>query len=252
MKKTLLILCLLFTSASAFGFNGIDSTCPQLTYKSAPQVNADQYICHTEYAVAYSWASRDPIYTTEYLIKSHTGTLPRTNDFRVDPAIDPHHQATPNDYYKSTCNGGRCDKGHMTPDQDFSACAACVHESFFMDNMVPQNYKNNEIIWKQMEMMIRTYVSTHPAGVYVITGPAYRSVNPATIGKNKVWVPDLLWKIAIDAATGKSIAFMMPNAPETNLASFVTSISVIEQSTGIQFDPALNKTTIANFQDWKK
>lgn len=248
MKKLLTALFLLVSTVAIA--NPIDMSCPKLTYKSAPIINADQYVCHTQYALAYSWMSRNPIYTTEFLVQSHTGGLPRTNNFRVDPAIDPHHQATPNDYEKSMCNGGRCDRGHMTPDQDFSACVICVSESFFMSNMVPQHFKNNEVIWKGMEMKIRGYVANHPAGVYVITGPAYRSVNPATIGKNHVWVPDMLWKIMIDATTGKSIAFMMPNEPVADLSQFVVSIDMVEASTGIKFDASLDKGTVANYQVW--
>lgn len=248
MKK-LLSLFMLLVATSAFA-NPIDDSCKQLTYKSAPIVKADQYICHKEYAVAYSWTSRNPIYTTEFLAANHTGKVKRSNDFRVDPAVDAAHRSSPKDYVHSTCNGGRCDRGHMTPDQDFSACNVCVHESFFMSNMVPQNYKNNEVIWKQLETYIRDYTKSHPAGVYVITGPVYHTSDPATIGKDKVWVPDFLWKIMIDAQTGKSIAFLMPNAPEHDLSKFVVNLATIEAQTGIKFDASLDKTTVANYQTW--
>ena len=237
---------LLFVSIYASA-NPIDDKCPSLTYRTAPIVNADQYICHTEYALAYSWTSKNPIYTTELLTKDHTGNLQRTNDFRVDPSIDVKYQSTPKDYVKTICNGGRCDRGHMTPDQDFSSCNICVHESFFMSNMVPQNFKNNEVIWKHLEMLIRKYTASHSDGVYVITGPAYKSKSPTTIGNNKIWVPDLLWKIMIDHKNGKSIAFMMPNQPESDLSQFIVSIHDIEEATGITFDNSLDKTSIANF-----
>lgn len=259
MKKLLLVLVSLFLSLSALA-NPIDNACKSLSYKSAPVVNADQYICHHEYAIAYSWTSRNPIYTTEFLDKSHVGALPRTNDFRVDPAVDSHHQATPRDYSHSgtACGpvtGARsssCDKGHMTPDQDFSACDICVHESFFLTNMVPQNYKNNEIRWKELEGKIRKYVQLHPKGVYVITGPIYANGKPVTmIGKNQVWVPSHLFKLIIDAETGKSIAFLMPNAEiKDQLINYVTNLSAIEVATGIKFDSSLDKITIANYNDW--
>ena len=248
MKKLLAIL-LFLVSFTAFG-NPIDDKCKQFVYKSAPVVAADQYICHTQYALAYSFNSKNPIYTVEFLDKSHTGDLPRTNDFRVDPVIAPEHQATPKDYTNSTCNGGRCDRGHMTPDQDFSACKICVSESFFMSNMVPQNYANNEVIWKGMEMKIRGYAANHPAGVYVITGPAYMFTAHVTIGKNKVWVPDYLFKIMIDATTGKSIAFFMPNKPQDDLSKWVVNLTTIENATGIKFDMIMDKTTVANYQAW--
>jgi len=257
MRRLLLILALAFASTLAIA-NPIDEQCPKLTYGHAPVTSAaDQYVCHEQYAVAYSYETRNPVYTTEFLDESHTGDLPRTNDFKVDPAIPAERQATPADYVGAVCDlsGGtdRCDKGHMTPDQDFSACAQCVHESFYMSNMVPQNLKNNEVVWKNMEVLIRKYAASRPKGVYVITGPAYR--NPAqptaTIGKNKVWVPDALFKVVIDAETGESTTFFMPNAPQADLPKFVMSLSAVEDVTGITFDPGLNRTKVGSIAGWK-
>lgn len=252
MKLTTFLFAALLAYSSSLFANQIDVQCKQLTYKTAPVVNADLYICHTEYAIAYSYKSKNPIYTTEFLSKSHTGDLPRTNNFRVDPAVPKEYQSKPKDYEHSgmACNGGRCDQGHMTPDQDFSACKLCVSESFFMSNMVPQNYQNNEIIWKKMEIMIRKYVANHPLGVYVISGPVYKSSNPATLGADQVWIPDYLFKVVIDVATGKSIAFYMPNKAESGLPQFVTNLSTIETMTGIKFDSSLDKNTVAKFSDW--
>lgn len=252
MKK-IITIALLILSFSAFA-NPIDVSCKQLTYKSAPVVaNADQYVCHTQYALAYSWTTRNPIYTTEFLTKDHTGDEARTNDFRVDPAIDNRHQAKPKDYHNNIgCGGERCDQGHASPDQDFSACNVCVHESFFMSNMMPQHFKNNEVIWKNMEMKIRKYVIDRPSGVYVITGPVYNSqITPtATIGDDKIWVPDMLFKIVIDANTGKSIAFFMPNSSQTNLPQFVVNLNTIEKASGITFDKSLDKNVVADFNEW--
>jgi len=251
MKLRTIFITLALVCLSPFALaNGIDDNCKQLTYKTAPVVSADLYICHKEYAVAYSFKAKNPIYTTEFLTENHIGKAKRTNDFRVDPAVPKQYQAKPKDYVKAKCNDGRCDRGHMTPDQDFSATHETTSESFFMSNMVPQNFKNNEVIWKAMEVMFRKYVKTHPAGIYIISGPVYKSAKPATIGADKVWVPDYLFKVAIDVKTGKSIAFYMPNNPESNLSQFVVSLSTIEKATGIKFDPSLDKTTVANFSDW--
>jgi len=270
MKKLLTIL-LILVSFSAFG-NPIDDKCKQFVYKSAPIVSADQYICHTQYALAYSFNSRNPIYTVEFLDKSHVGNLPRTNNFRVDPAIAPSHQATPEDYIGAMCNGDSCDRGHMNPSEDFSACFVCDSESFFMSNMVPQNIHNNRGIWKSMEYKMRKYASNHQGGVYIITGPVYMFTSHVTIGKNKVWVPDYLFKIMIDAVTGKSIAFFIPNKaqldPATgksvtlheqdkskdndpdNLSKYVVNLETIETVTGIKFDASMDKITVANYQVW--
>jgi len=260
MKK-LLTLVLLLTSLSAFA-NGIDDRCKQFTYKTAPVVKADVYICHREYAIAWSHETHNPVYTTEYLAANHTGSAPRSNDFRADPALpDQADAVTPSDYHHSgtACgpvSGKRtssCDQGHMTPDQDFSATAETTSESFFMTNMVPQNFKNNEVIWKYMEIKIRGYAKHHTAGVYVISGPVYLpTLNRVTIGKHHVWVPDMLFKVMIDAQTGKSIAFYMQNAPlkTADLGKYVVSLATIEKVSGITFDPSLDKNAVANYDEW--
>ena len=258
---TLLVTALFLTAAiseSSFA-NGIDDKCPQLTYKTAPVVKADLYICHKMYAIAYSYAAKNPIYTTEFLTANHTGDSDRPNDFRVDPAVPKQYQSKPSDYEKAGTSCGpvagskrtsSCDQGHMTPDQDFSNDITATKESFFMSNMVPQNFKNNEVIWKSMEVKFRKYVATHPAGIYVITGPVYKTASPTKLGADQVWIPDALFKIAIDAQTGQSIAFYMPNAPETELSTFVVNLATIELVTGIKFDDSLNKFSIAKFNAW--
>jgi endonuclease G len=246
MKNLLIKLSILFCvafSGCTVSANTIDDKCPQLTYKHAPTVKADQYLCRNQYAVAYSYVYKNPIYTTEFLTASHTGKLPRTNDFRVDPSIPKQFAANPSDYINQKgCFGMRCDRGHMTPDQDFSACVICVSESFLMSNMVPQNFKNNEVIWKDMEIAIRKYVAKGN-DVYVITGPVYAVLPVPTIGANKVSVPSHLFKMVIDAKTSKSIAFYMDNndIDPKLLQSKVVSIDVIEKASGIVFESTLDK-----------
>jgi len=231
--------------------NGLDDKCGQFVYKSAPVVNAEQYICHKQYGIAYSYQHKNPAYTVEYLTADHTGKVARTNDFRVDPQIPPKFQTTPKDYAHTTteCGGGRCDRGHMTPDQDFSADATATSESFFMSNMVPQNFKNNEVIWKNMEMHIRAYVAKgHP--VYVITGPAYNSLHPKFIG-NHVDIPDKLWKVVVDEASGAVMAFMMDNVALDTHSLMMHQVAVkdIETATGIKFG-AVDTQTVKTFKDW--
>jgi endonuclease G len=255
MKNLLIALSFLFTLTfgSMVHANTIDDKCPQLAYKHAPSVKADQYICRNQYAVAYSYVYKNPIYTTEFLTASHTGKLPRTNDFRVDPSIPSQYAAFPSDYINQKgCTGMRCDRGHMTPDQDFSACAICVSESFFMSNMVPQNFKNNEVIWKDMEVAIRKYVA-QGNDVYVITGPVYAITPIATIGKNKVSVPSHLFKMVIDSKSGNSIAFYMENdaIDPKLLSSKVVSINAIEKASGIVFESTLDKQSVGKLALFK-
>lgn len=252
MKYTIYIVLVTILSSCGFSYaNPIDDNCPNLTYDKAPVVNADQYLCNTEYAVAYSYTTKNPIYSTELLLANHTGNLPRTNDFREDTRIPLKYQATLSDYYKSICNtnGEFCDRGHITPNQDFSSCDICVHESFLLSNMLPQSYKSNRGQWKSLEIWIRKYVSNHPDGVYVITGPIY-DINHLTIG-NGVWVPNKLFKVVIDAKYGTSISFIMDNGEVSSFKTQIHNIEDIENLTKIVFNFRLNKTQVSNINDWK-
>ncbi|BCG50259.1 DNA/RNA non-specific endonuclease [Ralstonia phage RP13] len=251
MKYLFSFLVVFFLSFGVHA-NPIDDSCPQFTYDSAPIAEADQYLCRSEYAVAYSYKHKNPVYTTEHYLASHTGNLPRSNDFRADSDIPVEYQSTLKDYLHSQCNGGRCDRGHMTPDQNFSADQKAVSESFLMSNMVPQNYQNNEIIWKKLETQFRHYALNKPQGIYIITGPAYSTENPKSIG-NGVSVPDMLFKVAIDPELKKSIAFYMPNVnlDSKTLRNYVVNLDTIEKATGIKFAESLDKITVANYDEWK-
>jgi endonuclease G len=248
MKYAWIAIFLLLSSAALS--NPIDDKCPKLSYKAAPEVKADKYLCRLEYAVAYSFETKNPIYTTEYLIKGHTGDLGRTNNFKADGEIPAKFQAKPSDYVAAECGKGRCDRGHMTPDQDFSSCQQCVSQSFLMTNMVPQNYKNNEVIWKNMEGKMRAYAKTHP--LFIVTGPIYGAGKPRYIGKSKIRVPDQLFKIAIEKSTGKSIAFMMDNEnyEVAELPKLVVSLKEIEKATDIKFNKDLDHDTRADYKEW--
>lgn len=254
MIQLLIVLATLIAASSNAHSNPIDEKCPHLTYKSAPVVNADQYICHTMYALAYNYKTKTAYYSTEYLDKSHTGSIARTNDFRVDAAIPQEYQSTLADYAAghTGCDNARCDRGHITPDQDFSSSQVGTSESFFLSNMVPQNYQNNEIIWKYMEVHIRQYVAKGN-NVYVVTGPVYTSKPIKTIG-NFVGVPDKIFKIVIDGNTNKSITFLMDNKnmPTASIANQVVNLEVVEQLTGIKFDSSLDKKSVGKYSEWFK
>lgn len=240
---------LLLSTLATFSYaNGIDDNCAIHTYNSAPVVEADKFICHTGYAIAYSYKTKTAIYTTSFL-GGEFGEFDRSNSFKPDPKISLGYSATNEDYLNSLCNNTRCDRGHLVSFEDVSSCGKCVGESFYLSNIIPQNKNNNRGIWKSLEMRVRKYAATKNP-VYVISGTIFYK-NHKVIGDN-VGVPGSLFKIVIDPKKSDSIAFIIDNKPipSGDLNGKVVSIKKIEDLTGIIFDTSLNKTKNASYQEW--
>ena len=230
MKKLLLVL--LFVPLIALA--QIAKECPQFTVNGTPLYPAkfgDQEICHTNYAVIHKCDVKGPIAVFEHLTKDKiTGGFKRKDDFRPDPKVFPQCQAQLKDYA-----GQPYDRGHMSPAGNNTQSAEVMSESFFLSNMLPQVPNNNRGIWKQLETWVRDW-ATSGSEFYIISGPVFMSTHKV-IG-NGVGVPDGLYKIIIERTSGKVMAYMMPNAPlpVADLPKYQTTITAVEQATGIQFN----------------
>ena len=250
MKRILFALALFLIPVAAHA-NPIDDKCPQFVFVAAPVsslVTLDQYLCKTNYAIHYNDITKTPEYVVEHpTISAVTGPAKRKNDFHPDTGIPVQYEAKLSDYNKDY------DRGHMCPAGDNTQSAAIMSESFNLSNMVPQVPNNNRGIWKKLETDVRTWV-LEKKSIYVISGPVYNK-GYATIGADKVAVPQRLFKVIIDVTDGKVIAFEMPNAvlDVSKLPSFAEPIYVIEQDTGIKFSlPAgIKDTDFPDVAFWK-
>jgi endonuclease G len=174
-----------------------------------------------------------------------TGTVFRSNDFRPDPAI-PTGSAVEADYFlkflqpDSTYkyDGFGFDRGHLAPSADFRWSAKALSESYFYSNMSPQRPEFNRQAWASVEDRVRGYLYSHPTSrLYVVTGPVLRTGLPKIErGVNKVSIPELYWKVAIDPKEKKGIGFVMPNRKITEPAEqFAVTIDSVERLTGYDF-----------------
>jgi endonuclease G len=177
------------------------------------------------------------------------GRTSRTNDFRIDPKVKTG-TAEERDYFifktgpdgKKEFDGFGFDRGHLAPSADFRWSQQALSESYYYSNMTPQRPEFNRESWAVVEDYVREYAIRNNTEIYVVTGPVLTPVLPKIDRSiNKVSIPELHYKVAIDPKNKASIAFLMPNGKcEKPVESYVKSIDEIEGITGLDFFPALD------------
>ncbi len=181
-----------------------------------------------------------------------SGTVFRTNDFRVDSMIKTG-SAVEADYFLTKLrpdstleyDGFGYDRGHLAPSADFRWSQKALSESYFYSNMSPQLPDFNRGIWGSLEDRIRGYLYNHPTTqVYVVTGPVLSADLPKIErGVNKVSIPAQFWKVAVDLDNNKAIGFVLPNKGSTEpLENFAVPIDKIEALTGLDLFASLPDT----------
>jgi endonuclease G len=232
MKR--LLLALLFTPVAVLA--QINAQCPQFTANGTPEYQAqpgDQELCKTNYAVIHRCSVKAPVAVFEHLTPAAiSGPAKRRNNFRPDPEVTVACQAQLSDYATA---GNVYDRGHMAPAGNNTQNDLIMSESFFLSNMVPQVANNNRGAWKQLETWERDW-ALKGGDFYIISGGIYHPGHKI-IG-NGVGVPDLLYKIIIEKQSGQVMAYMMPNTalPVADLPKYQTTVTVIEQAAGMQFN----------------
>lgn len=201
------------------------------------------------FSLSYNRDKGTPNWVSWHLESDWTGSLPRNDTFRADPAVLPDwYRVQSTDYFASGF-----DRGHMTPnaDRDNPASIPLNQETFLMSNMVPQAPNNNQGPWADLENFLRTLLG--PNEVYVIAGPAgvggsgdNGSAN--TIANGHVTVPAFTWKVALVLPVGdddvtrvnaaaRTIAVIMPNQNSINSDwhAYLTTVDAVEALTGYDF-----------------
>ena len=233
MKKLAVIFGLLLSSTI---WAGINQTCPAFTAAGTPQYApkaGDQEICHKNYAVIHSCATKGPVAVFEHLtIASMNGPATRKDDFRPDPQVTANCSATLADY---ATVGRTHDRGHMSPAKNNTTNAEIMSESFFLSNMVPQVANNNRGIWKQLEMQERQWATAPGTDFYIISGGIYDQGHART--GNGLGIPTRLYKIIIEKNSKRVMAYLMPNQalPVADLPKYQTTVQAVEQATGFKF-----------------
>lgn len=187
-------------------------------------------LCFDGYAVLHSGVSHTPIYVVEKLNRSVLEPdIDRTDRFYEEARLPHAERADLNDY-----QGSGYDRGHMAPAADMGTDQAMA-QSFSLANMVPQAPQNNRKTWAKLEKDTRKYVMRAEGDVYVISGPVY-DARPSTIGRNRVWVPQHLFKLVYDPNSHRAWAHWIDNTDDAK-AGRPISYDEFVRRTGVEFLP---------------
>ncbi len=200
----------------------------------------EQLLLRDGYIVSYNKDWKIANWVAWRLTKAHTyGDNKRDEmEFKEDTEV-PFPRATDEDYYTS-----RYDRGHLCPSGDNKWDRRAQIQSFLFTNVCPQNHGLNKGDWNDIEMQCRDWARKY-GDIYIVTGPVFYHGVQNTIGKNKVAVPDALFKVVLCTKNyARAIGFLVPNkGGHHNLKEYVTSVDEIERLTGIDFFPNLKDDT---------
>ena len=218
-RISLLIAPALLSSAATAFAAGFDD-CPQFFAGKPPTINGfgqQRALCFEEFAVLHSGQTKTPLYTAQRLnaqMLNLAKDLKRSDKFYEEARLPARERALLSDYRRSGLS-----RGHMAPAADMASPEAMA-QSFSLANMVPQNQTQNAGPWAKIEHDTRQYVLRAKGDVFVITGPVFsNSSQPRTIGDGKVWVPDAVFKMVYDPATGQRWVHLQDNDPATRVSA---------------------------------
>ena len=239
MRKILFVLLMAVTGlANTQAFAQINQQCPQFTVNGTPQYQAhpgDQEICHMNYAVIHRCDVKAPVAVFEHLtVAAMTGPAKRKDNFHPDATVTPACSASLADY---ATVGSTHDRGHMAPAGNNTQSDAIMSESFNLSNMVAQNANNNRGGWRLLETAERQWAMTPGTDFYIISGGIFDAGHPVT--GNGLGIPTRLYKIIIEKNSKQDQAYLMPNgpiSPATSWAQYKTTMTEIENATGMKFN----------------
>ena len=221
-----------FLFSAGFAFAGPLDDCREYTALGVPGT-AGELLCRKGFLLSHDAARKTPLWVAERATRERLKSkLKRSDNFQPDAELPRGSRAELSDY-----RGSGYDRGHMAPAADMAWDERAMSESFYLSNMVPQvGAGMNRGIWAELEKKVRRWVQER-GELYVYSGPIYKPGEVKTIGRNKVAVPDSLFKVILDPVRREAIAVIMPNRPldTKDMPAYLVPVDEVERQTGLEF-----------------
>lgn len=208
----------------------------------------DYIIIRPQYVLSYNPNKNAANWVSWNLDTSWFGNVPRfSGNFISDSALpDSFYKVKHSDY---TYSG--YDRGHMVRSEERTKTVEDNKSTFLLTNILPQRPDLNRGVWLNIEYYCEDLCKKENKELFIIAGGIFRSENKI---KDKIAVPDSLFKIIVVLNSGESIesindtttviAVVMPNINgirKDNWQKYLTTIRRIENSTGYDFLSNVNK-----------
>jgi endonuclease G len=195
----------------------------------------DMLVTHQAYSLSYLESVEQALWVAYRLdYQMITGDAERKDNFTPDPQV-PTGSSDLFDF-----KGSGYDRGHLAPAADMKLNQLVMDESFYLSNITPQLPSFNRYIWKDLEALVRSWV-TPSEPLYVVTGPLFFDDPIQTIGDNRVGIPTHFYKAVFDftGSQTRAIAFLLPHDAAGDFDSYVLSVDELEQIVEVDFFPVV-------------
>jgi len=203
----------------------------------------------------WDFENRVSVWVAYPMNNSLKGSGSRTDLWGYDPLLPQDAQQSitmrfsTNRYYSDPLY----DRGHQIPSADRLNREANI-STFYATNMTPQSGSFNSGIWATLEGKVRGYAGQADT-LYVVTGCIVDNTNTYVrdVAGHQIAVPTAYYKALLykgnssyaTATKGYMAAgFLLPhddNISDKNCLSYICSIDALEEKTGMDFFPALEK-----------
>jgi endonuclease G, mitochondrial len=216
---------------------------------SSPGNSENYLIARPQYALSYAKTKGTPNWVAWELNASWLGDSGRVGKFAPDEELPADwERVKPSDY-----TGSGFDRGHMVNSEDRSRSAQDNIPTFLMTNIIPQSPDNNRGVWVELENYCRKLVRSGKELFIVSGGHGQGGIGEkgwkATVGRGKVIVPAVTWKVilvldkpdsgvaGVDRHT-RTIAVIVPNKQGIKSdpwQQYRVSVNEVENLTGYKF-----------------
>lgn len=215
-------------------------------------------IYRPQYVVSVSKELSVANWASWHLSKNNFGTTKRyQGQFITDTLL-------PDEYYRvkhSDYTNTGYDRGHLVRSDERTTTEEDNKATFFLTNIIPQTPDLNRLVWLQFEEYLKQLCIRYNKQLYIVAGGVFHSKQML---KDKIGVPDSCWKVVLILDSNqtiknvnrktKTIAVMMPNIEnlkERKWSEFITTVGLVEKSTGYDFFNLIDKK-IQKIIEYKK